>query len=280
MTKPETNSFSRFLWWKYSQENLHKQVNKYSTLSLIKSYRKVAGLLMFVPIALFALMGALGLVEGIWWTPIVAYLPLVIFVYRGHRWAIVVSMIFITFDRVYELFLLVSEATSLTFLSRAIFILLIWSIFMFYLIGAYKVENLRHAARENKGLLKPKIFKGKVYVSIFILFVLALLGTLFYWYEIRPAQIKHGCSWVRHYEEAKPAKEGVSEEELWQSGRLKDCSRESESIFNRLNRDFCEDRNKKIIEESKSEPAEPEREWFTKATEKEYQFCLRDKGLE
>jgi len=108
-----------------------------------------------------------------------------------------------------------------------------------------------------------------------LLFVV-LVGSLFYWFQLRPAKIRHDCSWIRHYEEAKPASLGTSEKELWQNGTLKDCSEEPESIFIES---FCESRNKRIINEAKPKPAEPEKEWYSKATKEEYQFCLHDNGL-
>lgn len=39
------------------------------------------------------------------------------------------------------------------------------------------------------------------YKKILILFFIIVGALLFYWYELRPAQIRHDCSWVQHKED-------------------------------------------------------------------------------
>ena len=87
---------------------------------------------------------------------------------------------------------------------------------------------------------------------------------LFYWYQIRPAQIKHDCSWVRHYKPGKPAEPPMTETELSEKGIIKSCD----------------------LNDIKS-PSPPS--WLDKygeslliirsRCEEEYKFCLHDKGL-
>lgn len=123
--------------------------------------------------------------------------------------------------------------------------------------------------------------KAKREKIILITFGLLVITGWFYWFQYRPTKIRHDCSWTRHYEEAKPATEGRTEEELWQDGALEDCT--SSLLIDRYTtfdaKRFCERSNEFIINENKPKQARPEKEWYSKATEKEYLFCLHDKGL-
>ena len=56
-------------------------------------------------------------------------------------------------------------------------------------------------------------------------FVFLAFGTLlFYWFQIRPANIKHACSWTKEYVGGEPARPAMSEKEARSKGLLKDCS--------------------------------------------------------
>lgn len=124
----------------------------------------------------------------------------------------------------------------------------------------------------------------------------AIFGlSLFYWYELRPARIKHDCSWVKRTKEATPERSAMTEEELKAKGLLRDCSNIKTDVvteffdgiaasnlktFNKNRQSVCEDGNKRIIEDYKiSKPAESAEVWYEKAEDEEYKFCLRDKGL-
>lgn len=119
----------------------------------------------------------------------------------------------------------------------------------------------------------------------FLLLVLISLFLGFYWYEIRPAKIRHDCSWVKVVEEGAPPRPAMTEDELRQKGLLEDCSKWYKSIFEGNEfaagfRSSCEDENKRKIEEYKTprEAISP-KEWWRKAREEEYKFCLHDKGV-
>lgn len=126
-----------------------------------------------------------------------------------------------------------------------------------------------------------------------ILAAFFFIATSFYWVQIRPAQIKHDCSWVRVYEEAKPGRPAKTEAELKEAGLIKNCSSQQagyQSIFNtqqtwadKINataKDLCQQENQKIIGEYKlSKDPIPAKEWWRPSRKEEYQFCLHDKGL-
>lgn len=130
--------------------------------------------------------------------------------------------------------------------------------------------------------------KENKYRVFLILIALLLLSGWFYWFQFRPAQIKHDCSWVKHTNEAIPARPTMSEEELKAEGLIKNCSEEEtkgyKSIFENpylsILKNECPRKNKQIIEEYKTaRPAIPVKNWWVQADEYEYKFCLHDKGL-
>lgn len=123
----------------------------------------------------------------------------------------------------------------------------------------------------------------------FIFILILLLGSfLFYWYQIRPTQIRHDCSWVKHHTDAVQARKGMTEDELRAKGMIKTCPRTSHSSFSGTiqpltNSDLenigCIISNQNIIDANKPQKYVPAKDWYEKATPQEYQFCLHDKGL-
>jgi hypothetical protein len=148
----------------------------------------------------------------------------------------------------------------------------------------------------------------KKYISIvfLFLFICSMGGLLFYWYQIRPAQIRHGCPWVKHHSDAVPARQAMTKEELESKGIIRTCNNEfakvkemmpeydissgDEVIFNK-NFSFeqkriiwyatsCREDGDRVIAEYKTpRKAIPAKDWYEKADEDEYRFCLHDKGL-
>jgi hypothetical protein len=102
---------------------------------------------------------------------------------------------------------------------------------------------------------------------------LILLGSLFYWYQVRPASIKHDCSWVMVHEDMKSA---VTQAEIDAETKKReiDCANSKDS-WERLN--FCS--LIKGITSQEPHDAVPIKDYYRKASEDEYKFCLHDKGL-
>lgn len=136
-------------------------------------------------------------------------------------------------------------------------------------------------------MINFKIKENK-YIILLILLALLLISGWFYWYEIRPAKIRQDCSWVKHTDEAIPARPAMSEEELKAKGFIKDCAKEElkfygefstyQSIF--AGKEGCERSNKQIVEEYKTaRPAVLAKDWYSKAPEKVYDFCIKSRGI-
>lgn len=137
-------------------------------------------------------------------------------------------------------------------------------------------------SRKERSFPKPKM----IHLVIAGLVILLLGG--FYWFELRPAKIRQECSWIKHTNEAVPAKPAMSEEELKAEGLIKNCTEEEtkgyKSIFENpylsLYKNECPRKNKQIIEEYKTaRTAIPAKDWYSKASEKQYDFCIRENGL-
>lgn len=111
--------------------------------------------------------------------------------------------------------------------------------------------------------------------------IMLLFAFLFYWHEIRPAQIKHDCSWVKNHSATIPAIPAMTESELKSKSMIQDCTKGYKSIFaDKINNSLCESNNQRLIEEYKTpRDAIPAKSWWESASPQEYQFCLHNKGL-
>jgi hypothetical protein len=130
----------------------------------------------------------------------------------------------------------------------------------------------------------------KVIIITVMLFI--VLVSLFYWFQIRPTQIKHDCSWMKQHSDAIPTQPAESEDQLKKDGKIQTCLTESEyrakyNLSSILgigpmidNPEFCNKDNERVIANySKPKPAISAKDWYREATTAEYQFCLHDKGL-
>lgn len=118
-----------------------------------------------------------------------------------------------------------------------------------------------------------------------ILFIILGISFAFYWFQYRPVKIRQDCSWITIHQDAVPAKPAMTEEELKAKNMLEEECKSNivERERNPYIFDFCKDRperNKEIISQYKNpQPEIAAKDWFEKATEKEYQFCIRSKGV-
>lgn len=98
------------------------------------------------------------------------------------------------------------------------------------------------------------MFSKKNKITLMIFTSLLLIGSLFYWFEIRPSKIRQECSWTTEKVEL-----AYCDYLKWKYHDNKD------SIFADLIPDKCNEEK----EEYKTK----------KATPKEYDFCIRSKGI-
>lgn len=123
--------------------------------------------------------------------------------------------------------------------------------------------------------------KSLIFVTIII--VLAIISGGFYWFEYRPAKIRHDCSWKTEYISEKPADPGITKEEEEKSKvDVENCKKniDDNNSSNQFNDLFklanCE---AKIKTHRDPKPLEPAREEIVQTNKDEYQFCLHNKGM-
>ena len=96
--------------------------------------------------------------------------------------------------------------------------------------------------------------------SLIVVAIIFLVGGCFYWYAYRPSKIRHDCSWIKRHTNAVSAKKGASGET--------DITKCLEKYGYGLYGEF----------ECGSE-YQPAKDWWGKANQGEYDFCIHEKGL-
>ena len=96
----------------------------------------------------------------------------------------------------------------------------------------------------------------RVSILVILLFV---VGNSFYWFEWRPARIRHNCSWIERHSDAEPK---ITQEQ-----------------YNKCEENYLGSTWKGKYLCDKPHPFVPAKDWLGKANKDEYNFCLHDKGL-
>ena len=144
--KEETKKKQPFLFsifqWKLSPEDLKIQIDNYNTLKIYNSSRGIATLILIFIMTLSLVMGMLSLIPiGDVVLSLLVYIPITIFIYLGHRWAIICGMILWTLEKIFQ----ISNGSGY-FISTLIW----WVVLMGPLWGAYQVEQTRKRKIINK----------------------------------------------------------------------------------------------------------------------------------
>jgi hypothetical protein len=114
--------------------------------------------------------------------------------------------------------------------------------------------------------------KIKQYKYIIMLALVIFIG-VFYWYELRPAIVKHNCSWVKRHAEAIPAKLSMTKEDI---KKADECDNQ---LDDNTNNTPALSKLKCLSLRWEPQSAQPARDWWEEATPVEYQFCLHNHGL-
>jgi len=137
----EKNSKKSGSWsWKLDEANLKNQLDNYNTLGITQSYRGISVLIVAALLGISLILSFFGLFADpttMFWE-ILIYLPILYFVYNGHRWAIILLMVLYSFERgaqVYE----ISQSGSNSIALPIIW----WCIVMPYFWKALRIENER-----------------------------------------------------------------------------------------------------------------------------------------
>ena len=135
--------FDWLLWWRLDKDEIQRQVKEYKTLKITQSAKGIS--LLFL---LFSSILTVVLVLFLDWdifsfVDVFLFLILGFFIYRGHRWAMIVAMLLWTYERIYMLIDYETiRGTNPTGFS--IFIsLFFWAVYMHAFYMAFRVEGER-----------------------------------------------------------------------------------------------------------------------------------------
>lgn len=148
--------------WEISDEELKNQIENYNHLGMLKSYRKISSILV-----LWLIISAIAsLYLGFFEAPLlilpvlIFYILLFYFVYKGHRWSIIVLMMIFTVEIIFK------EINGFIALDKVKFFPIVWwFIVVPVLFKALKVENERKKKIQNTNAnnnTKPQITKIKI----------------------------------------------------------------------------------------------------------------------
>jgi lysylphosphatidylglycerol synthetase-like protein (DUF2156 family) len=134
--KKKNKAILWLLWWMLDKDVLDKQVEGYNNLSVGRASRKVAALLLIFSsivttvFVMFSVFSMYALID------VVLMLAIAFFVYRGHRWAMMLAMLYWTCAK---LSMICTNFSVVTLLSSIVF----WTIYMHVFYESFKVEQLR-----------------------------------------------------------------------------------------------------------------------------------------
>lgn len=135
--------------WKVSPEDLKEQLEGYYTLKITQSYRGITVLLISALLTLSLVLGFFEVtsLEDVIYSLII-YIPLLAFVYKGHRWAIITLFILWTIEKVFTLIYSVEAGSSP--ISSIIWFLIVAPV----IYKAYVVEQERSNMSLDTGVSK------------------------------------------------------------------------------------------------------------------------------
>ena len=129
------------IWaWNIDETELKDQVVNYNNLKITESYRGISSLIVIAILALTFFLSLLEIGSSLeeFFYGLILYIPLVFFVYKGHRWAIVSLMILWTLEKGYQLIEMGGVAP-----------LIWWVIITPYFYRALKVENEKRKTKSS-----------------------------------------------------------------------------------------------------------------------------------
>ncbi len=91
-----------------------KQLEEYSSLNIFQSRRGQVVLVfsgLYLLTFILSLFGLFELSDTLW--SLIVYIPILIFVYKGHRWAMILLMILWIFEKSYTAYLAIENGNSI-----------------------------------------------------------------------------------------------------------------------------------------------------------------------
>jgi hypothetical protein len=130
------------LWWRIGAGELRDQVKNYDKLKIYQSARGISLLLFVGAAALTVLFTELINHNRLSYIDAACFVFLGIFIYLGHRWAMMAGMVLWTLEKALQLAAMVMTRRF----ANPVTALLFWALFMHAMFLAYRVEQERRKA--------------------------------------------------------------------------------------------------------------------------------------
>lgn len=133
--------FSWLLWWRIDKDEIQRQVKEYKSLKITQSAKGISSLFLLLSSVVTALLVLFFDWDIYSLIDVFLFLILGFFIYRGHRWAMIIAMFLWTYERIYILidYETAIEGASLTGFS-VFGSLFFWTIYMHAFYMALRVE--------------------------------------------------------------------------------------------------------------------------------------------
>lgn len=141
-TRSTPSKANWILWWRVDEDDLRDQVAMYDTLGWFSAARKLSVVCLLISMALTLLVmlaGAIGLES---YVDIALMVILAVFIYRGHRWAMIGAMALWTVEKIVTALLGLSGYKPLG-AATIVSSLLWWAIYMHAFYLAFRVEQVK-----------------------------------------------------------------------------------------------------------------------------------------
>lgn len=137
-SKTVRGPFPWLLWWRIDERNLRKQMAGYKTLPFYQTMRGVSSL-MFLASAVITVAVAVFSHKPLSLIDAGLFLILSVFIYLGHRWAMMAGMILWTIEK---LVIVVSSIVAHNY-AAPVSNVIWWAVYMHAIYFAYRIESER-----------------------------------------------------------------------------------------------------------------------------------------
>ena len=129
------------IWWRIDPDKLSEQVDQYNSLKIYQSARGISFLWFVLSIIVTVIMIFTNVATKNALVDIILFLMLGIFMYKGHRWAMIAAMILWTIEKLMAL-----VAAPVYFIVQFVW----WGMYMRSFYFAYMIEKQRNSLIQNE----------------------------------------------------------------------------------------------------------------------------------
>lgn len=151
MDEPATASKNKpwvwVVWWQIDPAELDRQVSQYDDLPVYRSMRGISGLCLLFSAAVTAVSAFFGIanIDATAYLDVATMLLLAVFIFLGHRWAMIGAMMVWTAEKIISL----SDTVTLMQSSGGLIVgqLIWWAAYMHAFYFAFRIEQRRRSIR-------------------------------------------------------------------------------------------------------------------------------------